>query len=400
MIATDEPMTEADEPTGTPVTQAAPADGAAAPAPVAAQAESPTASDTAHDDPAHASAAAGDAAHDDHGDAAGGDAPHDDHAHESGEHEPADGEHAEGDHAHGHHSFLDQSHLMGHVQDTDKFEFSFWLTGKAKNEGGTPLHLNLPQAAKLETPIVGSTSSPLQPLDLKLTKFMVLEVLVAFALIAVFVPLARKIRTGERPKGRWWNLIETLILYVRDQVARPSIGHHDADHFMPYLWTAFFFILFCNLCGLIPFLGSPTGALGVTAVLAASTLLVVIGTGVKKLGPVGFLKSQVPHMELPLIMAIPIVPLIFLIELVGLFIKHFVLSIRLFANMFAGHLVLAVLLAFIGETWGSSLVYAVAPASIGACVAVNLLELFVAFLQAYIFTFLSALFIGAAAHPH
>ena len=87
-------------------------------------------------------------------------------------------------------------------------------------------------------------------------------------------------------------------------------------------------------------------------------------------------------------------------EVVGLFMKHIVLAIRLFANMFAGHLVLAVLLAFIGVTFESGLVYLVAPGAVGVSVAVNMLEIFVAFLQAYIFTFLSALFIGFAAHPH
>lgn len=345
----------------------------------------------------HAPSADADAGHDDagHDDAGHGDSGHDNHDHEN--HEGDDGEH------HGSHSFLSPGHLMGHVQDSDKFEYSFWITGQAKNEGGMPFHVEVPQLPEgvaPATPIVGTPTGILQPWDMKITKFMVLEVLVAVALIAVFVPLARRIRTGERPKGRWWNLMETLLVYVRDQVARPSIGHHDADKYLPYLWTVFFFILFGNLCGLIPFLGSPTGALGTTVVLALATFLVVVGTGVKKMGPIGFLKAQVPHMDLPLFMAIFIVPLIFVLELAGLCIKHAVLSIRLFANMFAGHLVLAVLLAFIGETWSSSMVYAVAPASLAASVAVNLLELFVAFLQAYIFTFLSALFIGSASHAH
>ena len=226
------------------------------------------------------------------------------------------------------------------------------------------------------------------PLDFQITKYMVLEVIVAVALMAVFIPLARRIRTGDRPKGRIWNLIEVLLIYVRDEVARPSIGKADADKYLPYLWTIFFFILFSNLLGLVPFMGSPTGALGTTAVLASATLIVVLATGFKKMGVVGFFAAQVPHMDLPLPLALVIKPMIWVIEVIGLFMKHFVLAIRLFANMFAGHLVLAVLLAFIGVTWDSSLVWAVAPASIGASVAVNMLEIFVAFLQAYIFTFL------------
>lgn len=379
---------------------AAPQSPAAAASPVAeapAQTEPETNAEAHADDAAHADEAHADDAHADDAHASD-DHAHDEHADDEGAHEGE--EHGDD---HGDHSFLSTGHLMGHVQDSDKFEVSFWITGQAKNEGGSPLHIDIPQlpdSVVPTEPIAGSPTGILQPWDMKVTKFMVLEVLVALTLVAVFVPLARRIRTGERPKGRWWNLMETLIVYIRDQVARPSIGHHDADKYMPFLWTIFFFILFGNLCGLIPFLGSPTGALGTTVVLALSTFLVVLWTGITKMGPIGFLKAQVPHMDLPWFMAIFIVPLIFALEIAGLFIKHAVLSIRLFANMFAGHLVLAVLLAFIGETWGSSMVYAIAPASIGASVAVNLLELFVAFLQAYIFTFLSALFIGAAAHSH
>lgn len=136
--------------------------------------------------------------------------------------------------------------------------------------------------------------------------------------------------------------------------------------------------------------------------LALTTFLVVIGSGSKQLGFVGFWKAQVPHMDLPKPIAMGLVPLIFVIEVLGLFIKHGVLAIRLLANMMAGHVVLSVILAFIAASavagqyvWGG-----VTVASVLGATALNLLELFVAFLQAYIFTFLSALFIGAAVHPH
>jgi putative tricarboxylic transport membrane protein len=119
-----------------------------------------------------------------------------------------------------------------------------------------------------------------------------------------------------------------------------------------------------------------------------------------KLGFGGWLKSIVPHMDMPLPMKIVMYIIIFPIELAGLFIKHFILAVRLLANMMAGHLVLAVIVGFIAAASGSAMVYAVAPASILGSVALSLLELFVAFLQAYIFTFLSALFIGMAVHPH
>ena len=119
------------------------------------------------------------------------------------------------------------------------------------------------------------------------------------------------------------------------------------------------------------------------------------------MGPVGFLKSIVPHLDLPIAMKLVLVPMMFLIEFVGLLVKHIILSVRLFANMMAGHMVLAVILGFIvvEKVAHSGLFYLVAPASVLGVVALSLLELFVAFLQAYIFTFLSALFIGMAVHP-
>ena len=191
-----------------------------------------------------------------------------------------------------------------------------------------------------------------------------------------------------------------MLLFIRDEVARPAIGKHDADRFLPYLWTIFFFVLTCNLLGMIPWLGSPTGALATTGALALLTFGTVVAGGSQKMGIVGFWKNQVPHMDLPGPLAIVLLPMIFLIEVLGLFIKHFVLAVRLLANMMAGHLVLAVIVAFIAAAWHHPAIWGVAPASILGSVALSLLELFVAFLQAYIFTFLSALFIGMAVHPH
>ena len=122
----------------------------------------------------------------------------------------------------------------------------------------------------------------------------------------------------------------------------------------------------------------------------------------KRYGPVGYLTGQVPHMELPLVMAILIKPMIFFIEIFGLGIKHFVLSVRLLANMFAGHLVMAVIVGFIAMAayQGMLLWSMVTAVSVLGATAIMLLELFVAFLQAYIFAFLSALFIGMAIHQH
>ena len=265
--------------------------------------------------------------------------------------------------------------LMSHVKDADAFHLPFGVT------------LPIPQ--------------PLESFGLHLTKFMVLEVVAAVLMIAVFVPLARRIATGGRPRGKWWNLFEAMLVFIRDDVARPAIGSKDADRFLPFVWNVFFFVLFCNLLGMVPWAGSPTGAMGTTSALALITFATVIGVGMRKFGPVRFWIGQVPHMELPLVMAVMIKPMVFVIEVMGMGIKHFVLAVRLLANMFAGHLVLAVILGFIAQTASQGLIwYGVMPASVFGSTALSLLELFVAFLQAYIFAFLSALFIGMAIHQH
>ena len=288
------------------------------------------------------------------------------------------------------HDPFDPHHLFEHVQDSDHFELPRALGGKVK----------LPQPLMTSEPIFHGYGS-LQPLDLKFTKFMVLEVVAAIIIAAIFIRLANLLKSGKSPTGRFWNLFESMLLFIRDQVARPAIGKHDAERFLPFLWTLFFFVLMCNLLGLLPWAGSATGALATTASLALMTMCVVVGSGMSKLGPVGFWKAQVPHMELPSrILGFFLWIGIFLIEVMGLAIRHFVLAIRLLANMMAGHLVLAVIVGFIAASAGSVAWYGVAPITVLGAVALSLLELFVAFLQAYIFTFLAALFIGMAVHPH
>ena len=147
--------------------------------------------------------------------------------------------------------------------------------------------------------------------------------------------------------------------------------------------------------------GNLGGTLAVTGTLAFITFSVVIGAGMQKLGTLGMIKSLVPHMDLPFPIKVFLVPFIFGIELFGLLVKHGVLAVRLLANMMAGHVVLAVIVAFIAASAQSLLVWlVVTPTSVFGATALSMLELFVAFLQAYIFTFLTALFIGAAIHKH
>lgn len=269
----------------------------------------------------------------------------------------------------------DPAELIQHGKDSEAFHLPFgWV-------------IDVPQ--------------PFEAIGLHLTKFMVVELAVALMMLAIFIPLGRKMASGRPPRGRFWNMLEVMIVYVRDQVARPVIGSHDADRFLPFLWTQFFFILFLNLCGLVPWVGSPTGALGVTGAMALVALVVMVGAGMVRFGPLGFWLGQVPPMDVPWVLAVFVKPMIFGIEVLGIVVKHIVLAMRLFANMFAGHLVLAVIMGFIAATAQSLLLWiGVTTISVAGATALNLLELMVACLQAYIFTFLSALFIGMAVHQH
>jgi len=258
-------------------------------------------------------------------------------------------------------------------------------------------------ATFLELPWAGNIALPKIPLgafDFQITRFMVMESVAALLIMAVMIPLARHVARRPVTRGVLMNSFEALLLYFRDSVVRPTIGGHGADAYLPYLWTVFFFVLFNNLLGMIPGGASATGNINVTGVLAVSTFIVVMIAGIKASGFAGFWTSLVPKMDVSPALNLFLWPLLFVIEVAGLLIRHFVLAVRLFANMLAGHIVLAVILGFILMVQGTRMTYVVTPASIGGVVALSLLELLVAFLQAYIFTFLSALFIGSAAHPH
>jgi F-type H+-transporting ATPase subunit a len=233
-----------------------------------------------------------------------------------------------------------------------------------------------------------------------ISKFMILQALVALLLIAIFKSLAGRLKDGRVPKGRLWNMFEAFLSFIKTDIAEPAIGHHDAHKFVPLLWTIFMFVLTCNLLGMIPWVGAPTGSFSVTLGLALVTFATVIVAGSIRFGVLGFWKNQVPSMGLPLVLAIPIVPMLFLIEVLGLFIKHAVLGVRLLANMVAGHLVLLAIMGLAVAAASSSLWPVTASISVVGSAMFSILELFVAFLQAYVFTFLSALFIGAAVHHH
>jgi len=246
----------------------------------------------------------------------------------------------------------------------------------------------------------------LESLDLEihlpfgLTKYKILMLVAAGLILAIYIPIAKRAQTGEPPKGSWWNCFESILTFIRDQVAKPYLGH-DADRYVPFLWTLFLFILFCNLLGMFPFLGSPTASFSVTLALAIITFLFIHGSAMVKMGVGHYFKSYVPPIDVPFGLGYVIVPMIAGLEFMGIFIKGFVLAVRLFANMFAGHLVLAFMLMFIVmvKNEGPALFWGVTFGSVLGVTALSLLELFVAFLQAYIFTFLTALFLGMTLHP-
>jgi F-type H+-transporting ATPase subunit a len=235
----------------------------------------------------------------------------------------------------------------------------------------------------------------------QITRFMLLELLVAGLILAIYIPICRRAASGALPKGGWWNCFESILTFVRDKIARPNLGEHDADRYVPFLWTMFLFVLFCNLLGMIPLLGSPTASIYVTGGLALLCFLLFHGAAIVKMGGWHYIKSLWPHIDVPYVGS-AFSLFIFLIELLGTVIKSGVLAVRLFANMFAGHLVLAMILVFIftvGQMGNPFLWGTVTVASVLGQVGLSLLEILVAFIQAYVFVFLTALFLGMSLHP-
>ncbi len=254
------------------------------------------------------------------------------------------------------------SHIFHHVQDEMVVPLGFWIGAR---------HI-----------------------DVSITKH-VINMWIAAGILLIVVGLGARKR-ALIPKGGY-NLLESLVMFVRDEISVKNIGHH-ADLYTPYLCSAFFFILFMNICGLLPIpryhgfpgISTATGNISVTMVLALFTFVITQIAGMRAQGVVGYWTHLVPG-------GVPgaLWPLMFVIEFFGLFTKPFALTVRLFANMVAGHIVIFFLIAltlFIS-------VY-VAPVSVAFALGIFLLELFVALVQAYVFTILSALFIGMTQHAH
>ena len=224
-------------------------------------------------------------------------------------------------------------------------------------------------------------------IDLSITQHVVMMWIVSIFLILLFWLLFRKQKLV--PNG-FAGILESFVLFIRDEIAVPNMGLKDGKKMTPLLSTMFFFILACNLLGLIPLFTTATGNITVTASLAIITFLTTQIMGMVRNGLFGYWKSLAPH-GIPFPLLIIIVP----IEIFGLFTKPFALAMRLFANMIAGH---SVIFAMLGLTIVLGTIF-ISPVAVGFAIFVNLLEILVAFIQAYIFTMLSALFIGMAMHP-
>jgi len=229
-------------------------------------------------------------------------------------------------------------------------------------------------------------------IDLSPTKHVVMILIAAVLCMATLmtaaVSQARSAASGKPPKGLA-NAIEAMVLYIRNEVILPNVGHHG-EAFVPFCLTLFFFILFCNLLGLIPYGATATSNISVTATLAIVSFLVIEIAGMRALG-FGYFKTIVywPH-DMPIGIKAPITFIMTPVELMGKFTKPIALSIRLFANMIAGHVVILALISII-FTFG---LWAIAPFPVLAATGIMMLEIFVAFLQAFVFCLLVSVFIG------
>ena len=276
--------------------------------------------------------------------------------------------------------------------------------------GGMLMH-HLVDARTLELPFLGAVELPrwapihLGPLtvDLSPTKHVVFLCVAALIVAILFIGIARVTdrKYRDRAPSGLANAMEAIILYFRDEIVRRNIGH-GADAFTPFILTLFFFILAMNLLGLVPWGATATGNLSVTCALAIVSLIVIEVSGFLALGPRAYAKTifYAPKGMGPVGTALMLV-IMTPVELLGKLAKPFALMIRLFANMTAGHTVILSLIGLI-FVFGNLSVgrWGIAAGSVGMSLAMMLLEIFVAFLQAYIFAMLTSVFIGLIRHAH
>jgi F-type H+-transporting ATPase subunit a len=270
-----------------------------------------------------------------------------------------------------------QDIITPHISDSRTLDYPCFKSGWV-------CELDLPQWAPIH---IGKFT-----IDISLTKHVVMLLLAATICTVVMLLAARAHRrsqeAGRAPKGLG-NGIEAAILYMRNEIIMPNVGPHG-DAYVPFILTLFFFILFANLLGLVPYGSTATGNISVTATLAILSFIMIEIAGIRALGK-NYIKTIVywPS-DQPFIMKALLTPLLTPLELASKFTKPFALAIRLFANMTAGHIVVLALIGLI-FTFGS---WFIAPAPFIGALGIMLLELFIAFLQAFVFALLTSVFIG------
>jgi F-type H+-transporting ATPase subunit a len=296
-----------------------------------------------------------------------------------------------------------------HAQDHDAPS-----TGHAAPAAGAPVdfitphitdsrHLEIPAlnshlATEIELPHFPLVHIGGFALDLSPTKHVVFMLLAATIIAIVLITAGNASRRQHAAKGRssgFAGAIEAMALYLRNEVVLPNVGHHG-EGFVPFALTLFFFILVCNLLGMLPWGATATGNVSVTAMLAIITAIVVEISGIRANG-LGYLNTIFYwNKDLPIVMRVVMFFVMTPVEIVGKISKPFALTIRLFANMTAGHIVLLALigLIFAFKNW------LITPVPVLMATAISMLELFVAFLQAFIFTLLASVFIGQIREAH
>ena len=242
--------------------------------------------------------------------------------------------------------------------------------------------------------LLDAEGNRMKPIDISITKTAAAIIIAVTLLIIIILASAKKYKVRNGVPHGMQSLIELLVLHVRDGIVEPILGH-NTRRFLPYLLTLFFFIFFCNILGLIPIFpagANITGNIAVTAILALITFIITNFNGNKHYWKDIFNTPGVPAW-------LKIFPLMPVVELVGVFTKPIVLMIRLFANMTAGHIVIlgfVVIIFILSNTLGMAVGGAVSVASVVFAVFISLLECLVAYIQAFVFTMLSALYISMA----
>ncbi len=230
---------------------------------------------------------------------------------------------------------------------------------------------------------------------LKVWNFQIFQLISVALIFVLFAGVARAIRNGSG--GFLQRVMAGWVLWIREEMVYPYLGEERGRLFLPFFLAMFFFIAIMNSLGIVPFGVTPTASIFVTGAMATVTLVVMVAGGMIVQGPFAFWRNLVPH-------GVPwwLVPLMFVLELVGLLVKPFALTIRLFANMTGGHLVLLSFMGMIfyfGTDIGPGAGAASSPVWVGLSVFIMIIEVFVALLQAYIFTVLSIIFVGMSLQP-